>query len=215
MTQVLRRRAKDSDDSPTPAGTPSAGTPSVGVMLMILTVAVLVVGVGAYALQHKLSQDEAIATARVDGLAAAESDAKDLLSYDYRTLDHDIGQAKSEMTARMARSFDAYWKVIRPSVVQGQVQMVTQVQAGGVIQASATHVSTLLFVQQISVNSAHPKQPQVVSQRADLSMEKVHGKWLVDGPLVVPPSSVPAASSPSPSASPSASASAKPSAGHH
>ena len=68
----------------------------------------------------------------------------------------------------MAKSFAAYWKVISPSVIQGQVQMVTQVQAGGVIQASANHLSALLFVQQISVNSAHPKQPQVVSQRANI-----------------------------------------------
>jgi Mce-associated membrane protein len=176
----------------------------LALMLGILASAVLVVGIGCYALLHHLSQDQAIASARVDGLAAAESDAKDLLSYDYRTLDHDIGQARSEMTSSMAKSFDSYWNAIRPSVVQGQVQMVTQVQAGGVIQASANHVSTLLFVQQISVNSAHPKQPQVVSQRADISMEKVHGKWLVSGPLLSAPSSLPSAPA-SPSPSPSAS----------
>lgn len=206
MTQVLRRRTKDSDDPPpAPVWPRRTASASVGSVLVILAVAVLVVAMGCFYLWHHLSQDEGIATARVDGLAAAEADAKDLLSYDYRTLDHDKGQAESEMTSSMARSFTAYWKVIGPSIIQGQVQMVTQVQAGGVIQASANHLSVLLFVQQISVNSAHPKQPQVVSQRANLLMRKEHGKWLVDGPQLVPPSNLPATPPAAPSPHPSAS----------
>ena len=97
MTQVLRRRTKnsDSDEPPTPVGTPSAATASVGSMLMILTVAVLVVGHGLLLPLAPSVAGRGIATARVDGLAAAEADAKDLLSYDYRTLDHDMGQAEA------------------------------------------------------------------------------------------------------------------------
>lgn len=171
--------------------------------LVLMTVAVVVVGVGCLFLWHDNSQDAAVQKARSDGLAAAQSSAKDLLSYNYRTLDYDLGKARAEMTPAMARSYDAYWKVFRPSVQKSQTQALTQIQTAGVTQASADHVEVLLFVKMISVNAAH-KEPQVDTSWPRLEMKKIGKRWLVDGPrMTTAPAAGPAAA-PSPAPSPKA-----------
>src|SRR3954447_4047321 len=75
-------------------------------MLVLLACACLVMAVGCLALWHQDAHDRAVERAREDARAAAQSEAKDLLSYNFRTLDYDLGKARSEMTPGMARSFD-------------------------------------------------------------------------------------------------------------
>lgn len=169
------------------------------VPLVLMTVAVVVIGVGCLFLWHKDSQDAAVQKARDDALAAAQSSAKDLLSYNYRTLDYDLGKARKEMTPAMAKSYDAYWKVFRPSVEKSQTQALTQIQVAGVAQASADHVEVLLFVKMISVNAAH-KEPQVDTSWPRLEMKKVGERWLIDGPRMTTPP--PSSTAPSPAPSP-------------
>lgn len=171
--------------------------------LILMTVAVVVIGVGCLFLWHKDSQDAAVQKARDDALAAAQSSAKDLLSYNYRTLDYDLGKARKEMTPAMAKSYDAYWKVFRPSVEKSQTQALTQIQVAGVAQASADHVEVLLFVKMISVNAAH-KEPQVDTSWPRLEMKKVGKRWLIDGPRMTtpPPSSTAPSPAPSPTKAP-------------
>ena len=170
--------------------------------------------VGCLDLWHELSHDRAVERAREDAPAAAQSEAKDLLSYNFRTLDYDLGKAKSEMTPGMARSFGDYWQIFRPSVLKSQTQALTQVQVTGVIDATPTRVEVVLFVKMISVNAAH-KEPQVDTARPRLKMQKIGTKWLIDGPrMTAPPpaSSTPATPAPSASGKPSGKGSGKPSA---
>ncbi|MFL5910215.1 MAG: hypothetical protein ACJ768_06560 [Gaiellaceae bacterium] len=205
MTAVTRRKSTD-------AGTPSRAEDAAGgrspatVMLAVLACACLVMAVGCLALWHDSSQNHAVERAREQGLAAAQASAKDLLSYNFRTLDYDLSKARSEMTPDMARSFSDYWRIFRPSVEKSQTQALTQVQTAGVIDATATRVEVLLFVKMISVNAAH-KEPQVDTSWPRLQMRKVGKKWLIDGPRMT----TPPPASPVPTGQPSGTPSAKPS----
>jgi Mce-associated membrane protein len=178
-------------------------------MLALLACACLVMAVGCLALWHEDAHDHAVERARDDARSAAQSEAKDLLSYNFRTLDYDLSKAKSEMTPGMAKSFDDYWRIFRPSVAKSQTQALTQIQVTGVTDATPTRVEVVLFVKMISVNAAH-KEPQVDTSWPRLQMQKVGKKWLIDGPRMTTPP--PASSTPStPAPAPSQKASGRPS----
>lgn len=161
-----------------------------GEILALLTCAVLVVAAGCLVLWRQHVGDQAVERAREQGLAAAQSSAKDLLSYNYRTLDYDLQKAKSEMTPGMAASFSDYWRIFRPSVEKSQTQALTQVQVAGVTQATATRVEVVLFVKMISVNAAH-SEPQVDTSWPRLQMRKIGKRWLIDGPRMTAPPPAP------------------------
>jgi Mce-associated membrane protein len=197
VTTVIRRRAK-SEAAKSEATKPETDTkrrsPATD-MLVLLACAVLVVAAGCAYLWWRDTRDGSVERAREQGLAAAQSSAKDLLSYNYRTLDYDLQKAKSEMTPGMAASFADYWRVFRPSVEKSQTQALTQIQVAGVTSATNSRVEVVLFVKMISVNSAH-KEPQVDTSWPRLQMQKVGKRWLIDGPRMTAPP--PAAPSPSP-----------------
>ncbi len=193
-TDATDEKAAESTEEAAPRGR-SAVTP----LLAVMAGAVLVVAIACVALWHQHSQDEAIQQAREQGLAAAQSEAKDLLSYNYRTLDYDLQKARSEMTPGMAKSFADYWQIFRPSVEKSQTQALTQIQVAGVTDATPDHVDVLLFVKMISVNAAH-KEPQVDTSWPRLQLRKVGKKWLIDGPRMTTP---PPASTPSQPPAPS------------
>jgi len=208
MTAATKSASADADTPSTAEDTAGGRSPAT-VMLVLLACACLVLAVGCLALWHDSSQNRAVERAREQGLAAAQSSAKDLLSYNFRTLDYDLSKARSEMTPAMARSFGDYWRIFRPSVEKSQTQALTQVQVAGVIDATATRVEVLLFVKMISVNAAH-KEPQVDTSWPRLQMQKVGRKWLIDGPrMTTPPPAAPAPTG-QPSVTPSAKPSGKP-----
>lgn len=183
-------------------------------LLALLAAACVVMAVGCLALWHQNSHDRAVDRAREDARAAAQSEAKDLLSYNFRTLDYDLSKAKSEMTPAMARSFDDYWRIFRPSVTKSKTQALTQVQVTGVTDATPSRVEVVLFVKMISVNAAH-KEPQVDTSWPRLQMKKVGKKWLIDGPRMTTPPPSSATPAPSPTkkkapGKPSGKASARP-----
>lgn len=193
VTAVIRRRGKAADKKPdtgekdTNDGVTKTSRSSSGaVRLALLAVAVLVAGSGTAALAKKKSDDDSLDKTRTEGLAAATSYGKDLLSYGYQTVDFDVKKARAEMTPDMARSYDQYWSMLKPSVLKTQAQVLTQVQTAGVSSVSPGKIAVLLYVKQISVNSAH-KQPTVGASWLTLNLRKVHGKWLIDGPRMTAP----------------------------
>jgi hypothetical protein len=201
MTAVTGRKSRPDDAAAKaePGAAVAMRSPAMP-LLLLLACAVLVVAVGCVALWHRNTQDRAVERARERGLAAAQSSAKDLLSYNFRTLDYDLNKARSEMTPGMAKSFNDYWQIFRPSVEKSQTQALTQIQVAGVTEATAGRVEVLLFVKMISVNAAH-KEPQVDTSWPRLQMKKIGKRWLIDGPrMTTPPpaSSVPQSPAPTP-----------------
>jgi Mce-associated membrane protein len=203
VTALTRRRGASAESPAQDTAAEGAAPRSPATApLVILACAVLVVAVGCLALWHQRTEDVAVENARQDGLAAAQSAAKDLLSYNYRTLDYDLAKAKSEMTPAMAKSYTEYWKIFRPSVEKSQTQALTQIQVAAVTQVTADRLEALFFVKMISVNAAH-KEPQVDTSWPRLQMRKIGKKWLIDGPRMTTPP--PASSGSTPAPTPSAS----------
>jgi Mce-associated membrane protein len=173
-------------------------SPATKFLALLASACVVMAGACIY-LWHQTTQDHAVERAREDARAAAQSEAKDLLSYNFRTLDYDLSKAKSEMTPGMAKSFSDYWQIFRPSVEKSQTQALTQIQVTGVTDATPTRVEVVLFVKMISVNAAH-KEPQVDTSWPRLEMQKVGKKWLIDGPrMTTPPPASSTPSTPAPS----------------
>ncbi|WP_378197793.1 hypothetical protein [Actinoallomurus acaciae] len=195
-------RKRDDEREPEGSGkTPAAGRRSPATpMLALLGCACLVLAVCCLYLWHQEIHDRAVTRARDDARAAAQSEAKDLLSYNYKTLDYDLSKAKSEMTPGMAKSFGDYWQIFRPSVEKSQTQALTQIQVTGVTDATPTRVEVVLFVKMISVNAAH-KEPQVDTSWPRLQMQKIGKKWLIDGPRMTTPPPASASPTPAPSTS--------------
>lgn len=198
MTAVIRRRASRRTETETAAAEPKRAQRSLATdILVLLTCAVLIIAAGCVVLWRQSAADGALEHAREQGLAAAQSSAKDLLSYNYRTLDYDLQKARSEMTPGMAASFADYWRIFRPSVEKSQTQALTQVQVAGVTRATSSRVEVVLFVKMISVNAAH-KEPQVDTSWPRLQMQKVGKRWLIDGPRMTAPPAAPPAAAPTP-----------------
>lgn len=214
MTVTSRRTGRRKTEETTiPAETDTTDRRSPATpMLALLACVCLVMAVGCLALWHQNAHDNAVERARADARSAAQSEAKDLLSYNFRTLDYDLSKAKSEMTPGMARSFGDYWRIFRPSVLKSQTQALTQIQVTGVTDATPTRVEVVLFVKMISVNAAH-KEPQVDTSWPRLQMRKIGKKWLIDGPRMTtpPPGSSTPATPGTPAPSPSKKAPGKPS----
>jgi Mce-associated membrane protein len=200
VTVTNRRKSQETDMPAEPekrtADRRSPATP----LLALLACACLVMAVCCLYLWHQSSHDRAVERAREDARAAAQSEAKDLLSYNFRTLDYDLSKAKSEMTPAMAKSFSDYWQIFRPSVQKSQTQALTQIQVTAVTDATPSRVEVVLFVKMISVNAAH-KEPQVDTSWPRLQMQKVGKKWLIDGPRMTTPP--PASTSNTPTPAPS------------
>ena len=197
MTAVLRRKAKAKAEPEVDEQAVSRRSPALE-MLVLLACAVVVVAIACGYLWWRDSSDKALDRAREQGLAAAQSEAKDLLSYNYKTLDFDLQKARSEMTPGMAASFSDYWRIFRPSVEKSQTQALTQVQVAGVTRATSNRVEVVLFVKMISVNAAH-SEPQVDTSWPRLQMVKVGKRWLIDGPRMTSPPPTSPAPSPKPS----------------
>ncbi|HEY0402586.1 MAG TPA: hypothetical protein VGD09_11245 [Blastococcus sp.] len=150
-------------------------------------------------------------------LPAAAAAAPAILSYQWTQVDKNLANADKYLTPRFRNSYDnSFTKAIKPFVVSNQLNLDSQVVNAGVIEASANRVVVLLFADQLSTSdkpqATGASTPSSLSQeRAEFTMLKQHGKWLVDDitRLTV---ALPAGASPGNAASPSAGASAAPSA---
>jgi Mce-associated membrane protein len=52
--------------------------------------------------------------------------------------------------------------------------------ASGIVRSGTDRVDVLVFVNQVTTNKQHPKQPVVYKNQVTVTMAKVGGDWLVD-----------------------------------
>lgn len=142
----------------------------------------LVMAVLVAVLTQRESDARAVDHARHDALLAAPRIVRDVLSYDYRTMDADIAQARRDTTGAFAQQYDAYATDLESKAVANRAIVQAQPQAPGIVSASAHRVVILVFVDQVSV-----RQPQASAQpttsaaqsRVQLTLQKVGSRWLL------------------------------------
>jgi Mce-associated membrane protein len=117
--------------------------------------------------------------ARTDALAAAETDAVDILSYDYRHLDRDFARARRTLTGSFANDYAKTTNtVVRPTATQVHAVVKAEVAASSVVRASQNRVEVLLFVNQ-TTSSTRVDGPKVDLNRVRFTLDRVGGEWRV------------------------------------
>ena len=122
------------------------------------------------------------AHARRDALQAATVAVRDLLSYDYRTLDTDVRRAKAHTTGAFAQQYAQTAGQLLGEAKQLKAIVQASVGLPGVVSAGRDQVVVLVFVDQASVKQLPgQKSPttRIDQSRVQLTMTKVHGAWLV------------------------------------
>lgn len=163
---------------PRPARSRRSTSRSDLVVLVAGVVAVaLVLTAGLLALRAR--GEDRVEQARTAALAAAESHAVDLLSYDYRRLDQDFARAGKALTGSFADDYATTTeKVVRPTAIEVKAVVTAEVAASSVVRASQNRVVVLMFVNQ-TTTSTRVEGPKVDLNRVRLTLTRVDGDWLV------------------------------------
>lgn len=149
-----------------------------GLLLLVLVLAVGVLASGVVTLYLRSHRAELTDQARGSAVQAARSHAKEILSYDYRTLDHDLSAAKSDTTGDLRKKYGKLTsKLVGPKAQQHKVVVRAQVAEASVTQASPDRVVALLFVNQVT-QSDLLDGPRIDQNRVRMTLTKVDGSWL-------------------------------------
>ena len=142
---------------------------------------VLAAGAAAAAVRlgAQAHDDAAVATARSTALAAARTEIRQILSYNYRTIGADLARARSDTTGEFRGEFGVLaGQLIGPAAAQQHTITWATVPGASVVSATADRVVVLLFIDQNTANKAQPQAQQVASQ-VRVTMQRVNGRWLV------------------------------------
>jgi Mce-associated membrane protein len=181
-TAVLDRATREPD----PARGPVARPPRAARRTSRSDLLVLVAGLVAVALlltagllAVRARSEDRVEQARTAALAAAESHAVDLLSYDYRHLDRDFARAGKALTGSFADDYATTTDtVVRPTALEVKAVVTAEVAAASVVRAAQNKVVVLLFVNQ-TTTSTRVEGPKVDLNRVRLTLTRVDGDWLV------------------------------------
>jgi Mce-associated membrane protein len=150
-----------------------AGTQMLAVLLLVavvLTAAVVVLWLKSGNL--KANDDGSRQAVR-----AASETARDLSSYDYRTLESDFKTAAGETTGKLHDQYSALAQQIRATAVQQQAISQTTVIKAGAENATANRVIVIIFANRSSATtSSQNRLPD--SLRIRITMDKVKDRWL-------------------------------------
>lgn len=147
------------------------------VSALVITVA-LAAAAGAFAWRDR--QAAAVASARVESVAAARSAARDVFSLDYRTLKADSRAAAARLTPAFRRKYQQVLDgLVAKLAGENKGVLKATVVAAGVRDATADSAVVLAFV---DIASTTAKRPTVRTDanRVRLQMKRIDGRWLVD-----------------------------------
>jgi Mce-associated membrane protein len=184
-TAVLER-ARTAAAPPADAGTDHAAgerardrrrTPDL--LLLVAGVVALALVLTAAAVTVKARGEDRTERARTEAVAAAESRAVDLLSYDYRHLDRDFGRAEKGLTGQFAQDYaHTTDSVVRPTAEEVHAVVKAEVVSSSVVRAAQNKVVVLLFVNQ-TTTSTRVQGPQVDLNRVRMTLTRVGDDWKI------------------------------------
>jgi len=152
--------------------------------LLALVAAIALVGAGAGVSwwQHRAAEqrDAAVRQSTVAANAAAQA----IFSYDYRSFDTSVANAKAFVTGDFAKEYAETTAALKPSAVSEQAIVRTTVSSTGVVTARADRVELLLFVNQYRRN-ANITGEKVDQNRVVLTLVPVDGEWKVTRAIAI------------------------------
>lgn len=181
-------------DRPTPpAPVPSADEPRSGaddsprprhgnwrLLASYAVVALVVVGLAAGLIisRRQLSDRDAADQARSSALAAAQTYAVDLASYDYQHLDKDFGLVATHSTGSFKDQFQKASATLKPLIIQYKGSAKAVVHGAGVVVATTDKATIVMFVDQTVTNTNSPT-PRVDRNRVTMTLVQQGGQWLI------------------------------------
>ena len=160
------------------AGEPGtlASAPALGVLVVLAVVLVVL----AALVGLRVSDRHARNSASTAALSAASSGVATVLSYNYRSLDHDFATAESLLTPAFRKAYVATTaKAVQPLAAKYQAVSTAQVSAAGVISASSSRAVVLVFVSQ-TVTNTQLSAPRLDRSRIQVELVHTHGSWLIN-----------------------------------
>jgi len=148
-------------------------------LLLVAGVVALALVLTAAAVTVKARGEDRTERARTEAVAAAESRAVDLLSYDYRHLDRDFGRAEKGLTGQFARDYaHTTDSVVRPTAEEVHAVVKAEVVSSSVVRAAQNKVVVLLFVNQ-TTTSTRVQGPKVDLNRVRMTLVRVGENWKI------------------------------------
>jgi Mce-associated membrane protein len=139
-----------------------------------------VAGLGWHSDRGAAQTDAAVRQA----LATAPAAAKAIFSYDHRTFDDSVANARTFVTGPFAEEYAQTTAALKQTAVKQQAVVLAEVSATGVVTASAHRVELLVYLNQYrrNVNTAGEKVDQ---NRVVLTLVAVEGDWKVAAAVAV------------------------------
>jgi Mce-associated membrane protein len=162
-----------------PASARATGGPAVPALAALVVLAV-VAAVLAALVGLKVSDRHTRDAASTAALSAASSGVATVLSYNYRSLDHDFAAAEALLTPSFRKAYVATTaKAVQPLAAKYKAVSTAQVSAAGVISASASRATVLVFVSQ-QVTNTQLSAPRLDRSRIQVELVHSHGNWLIN-----------------------------------
>ncbi|MEJ8279436.1 hypothetical protein [Pseudonocardia spirodelae] len=121
----------------------------------------------------------AAATARAEGVAAAQADVVSLLSYDFRSVEQSLPAAADRLTGPFRDQYTQLARdVVIPAAKQQQTTTSTSVSRAGVVSAEPDRVTVLMFLNQTTTTVADPN-PRLSGSRVRVVLERSDGGWRI------------------------------------
>src|SRR4051794_28125350 len=134
--------------------------------------------VGVALLVRHDSADAAVQSARQQALTAASRIAREVLSYDYRTIDRDIATARADTTGLFAKQYATTAAQLKSEAQQARAIVQATPSAPGIVAASRDTVVVLVFVDQASVKQLPgQKTPttRIDQSRVQMTLDRTDG----------------------------------------
>jgi Mce-associated membrane protein len=119
-----------------------------------------------------------------EALAAASAATPAIFSYDYRGFDASVANGKVFVTGDFAKEYADTTASLKAAAVKEQAIVRAEVSAAGVVQASATQVEVLLYVNQYRRN-VNVTGEKVDQNRVVLTLVSAGGQWKVSHALAI------------------------------
>ncbi len=126
-----------------------------------------------------LGNQNAAASSRTSALAAARTDAVQLASYNYRSLDRNFSAVVAESTPSFRRSFTESSNALKSTLTKYKATADATVVSAGLVSASPSRAVALVFLDQKIANATQAKATTDRSQ-VEITLVSSGGKWLID-----------------------------------
>lgn len=154
-----------------------AARPRISLTAWGILIALLAAAVGFLGWQNY--RDGQVEQAREAAIAAVEERVESILSYRGTSAADDLAAAQRHLTGAFKDDFATLAKgVIVPAAERDGVSTAAKVVATSVVEASATEVTALVYLNQETTSKAR-NEPKLDAARLLVTVTEVDGQWLV------------------------------------